>query len=267
MAYAGSHRALLSGSAFLPASRALFARFTTPPTYARKVLINNLIGSLIAAGVWGKLDALYLLAAADAQAARQNWVANQYNITAVNSPTFTTDRGYAGNGTSSYLRTNFNPTTAVSPRFTRNSAHASLTDLTSRAAANRVEFGAVSTLFTAEIATRYTGDLGLLRINNSAAPPAFSSTVSSGRFAVSRTGATAMEAYRNAASLGTSSDTSSAPINGEFYICCLNNVSSGLPSLYSTDQIAQTGFGGALSSAEIAAMDAAIATYLTAVGT
>ena len=243
----------------------LFARFTTPPDATRKALINTLIKSLKAAGVWAKLDALYILAAADAQAARRNWVADQYNLTEVNSPTFTADRGYAGNGSTSYLKTGFNPATAVSPQFTQNSAHASLSDRTSRSAAATVEFGAVTTSFTAEIATRYTGDSGLLRINSNSSPPSFTSAESSGRFAVSRTGATAMQAYRNASSLGTNSDASASPISSEFFICCVN-AAGGTPIAYSTDQISQVGFGAGLSGAEISAMDAAIAAYLTAVG-
>ncbi|WP_336802535.1 hypothetical protein, partial [Kaistia sp. MMO-174] len=73
-----------------------FARLTNQPTTARKKLYNDLIVSLKTAGVWAKLDALYVLAAADAQAARQNLVANAYNISASGSPVFTADRGYTG---------------------------------------------------------------------------------------------------------------------------------------------------------------------------
>lgn len=97
--------AILAGPRYLAQAKALFARMTTPPTRARMNLINQMIGALLDAGVWQKLDALYVMAAADSQAARLNWIADQYNLTAVNSPTFTVDSGYTGNGTSSYLST------------------------------------------------------------------------------------------------------------------------------------------------------------------
>lgn len=256
------------GGAYEAEATALFARFTTPPTSARKAIINTLIKALKDGGVWSKLDALYLTAAADAQAARRNWVQDAFNLTAVNSPTFTADRGYAGNGSSSYLRTGFNPTTAPSPKFAQNSAHVSLADRTSRAAASRVEMGAINagpTIFMAQIATRFTGGTALARITGSVTGiPAFASTESSGRFVVSRTGATAMEAYRNAASIGTSANASASLLNLEIYLGALN--SNGSPLLYSTDQIAQAGVGSALSGAEVATLDAAIAAYLTAVG-
>ena len=115
-------------------SRLRFSPFTTPPDPTRKALINTLVKSLKAAGVWTKLDALYLFAAADAQAARRNWIQDLYNATAVSSPTFAADRGYTGDGAAAYLDTGFNPSTASSPKLTQNSAHASAWDRTSRAA-------------------------------------------------------------------------------------------------------------------------------------
>ena len=119
----GSVATMGAGVSYDAAATALFARFTTPPTSARKAVINTLIVALKDAGVWSKLDALYLFAAADSQAARQNWVQDLYNATAVSSPTFTADRGYNGDGSASYVDSGFNPTTAVTPKFVQNSAY------------------------------------------------------------------------------------------------------------------------------------------------
>src|SRR5690606_35810663 len=97
---------------------------TTPPTRARQLLINTTITNLIAAGLWPKLDVLYLLAAADEQAARLNWKnPGTFTCTAVNSPTFTADRGFAGDGSTSYLDTNFNISSASGRLYEQNSAH------------------------------------------------------------------------------------------------------------------------------------------------
>lgn len=86
-----------------PDASALFARFTTPPTNTRRVQINTVITSLKTSGVWQKLDALYVTAAADSQAARQNWIGNVGNLTEVSSPAFVADRGYTGDGVASCL--------------------------------------------------------------------------------------------------------------------------------------------------------------------
>src|SRR5688500_11442038 len=53
---------------------ALALRFTTDPGEVRRGLVDDCIGALKAAGLWAKLDAFYMLAAHDAQAARCNWV-------------------------------------------------------------------------------------------------------------------------------------------------------------------------------------------------
>ncbi|MFZ5720310.1 MAG: hypothetical protein ACOY5Y_12720 [Pseudomonadota bacterium] len=96
---------------FSPEAEALFARFTVEPDVARKGLLDDLIAALKDAGVWTLLEGFYVLAAHDAQAARQNWRADVYNLTPVNGPAFTTDRGYVGDGASAHLDTGFDITT------------------------------------------------------------------------------------------------------------------------------------------------------------
>ncbi len=114
------------GRSYSAESLALFARFTTPPPFSRRPLIDNLIVSLKAAGVWTKLDAFYVLAVTDAQSAQRNWKEDAYNLTPTNSPVFTTDRGYACNGSSNYLATGFDPTTAVGGKFALNNMYMGL---------------------------------------------------------------------------------------------------------------------------------------------
>ncbi|MFG1464231.1 hypothetical protein V5F77_15175 [Xanthobacter sp. DSM 24535] len=53
---------------------ALLARMSVPPAAARKAQLDGLVQTLLAAGIWTKLDAFYILAAHDAQAARLNLV-------------------------------------------------------------------------------------------------------------------------------------------------------------------------------------------------
>jgi hypothetical protein len=59
------------------------------------VLINNFVVALKRATIWSSLDFLHVYAAADSQAALINWVnPGTFTGTLVNSPTFTTDRGF-----------------------------------------------------------------------------------------------------------------------------------------------------------------------------
>lgn len=109
------------GGGYDPAATALFARFTTPPTTARKALINDLIVSLKDGGVWDKLDVLWLIGA-DSQASTRNWVQDAFNLSAVNSPSFLADRRFASDGSTSYLETGFNLSSASGRKYMLNSA-------------------------------------------------------------------------------------------------------------------------------------------------
>jgi hypothetical protein len=108
---------------FRPESQALFARMQTQPLGWHARLIDRLIARRIASGSHARTDALHVMAMQDAQAASLNWVADAYNLTLGGSPTFAAYRGYTPNGSSTYLDTGFNPTTAVSPKFVQDSAH------------------------------------------------------------------------------------------------------------------------------------------------
>lgn len=110
------------------AASALFAAMTTPPTELRKQQINTLIVALKASGAWSLIDCLYVLAAADNQAARLNWKNPAlFTASAINSPTFTVDRGYASDGSTSLLDSGFNPATAGGS-YALNSAHLAIWD-------------------------------------------------------------------------------------------------------------------------------------------
>lgn len=80
------------------------------PSYAQCALQDALVGDLKDAGVWSKLDVFYVFATdGDSDFASINWKdPNNYEITEVNSPTFTTNKGWSTDGTSSYINTNYN---------------------------------------------------------------------------------------------------------------------------------------------------------------
>ena len=82
----------------------------TLPSASQQALQNQLVVDLKDAGVWSKLDLFYVFATdGDREYAAINWKdPNSFEITEFNSPTFTSNVGFTGNGSSSYLNTNWN---------------------------------------------------------------------------------------------------------------------------------------------------------------
>lgn len=268
MAFSGSRRALLGGGSYLAQSLALFARFTTPPTTADKRIINNTISALLNTGLWTKCDAIYFPAAATAQAAQRNWVQDLYNLTPTNSPTFTPYRGYAGNGTTSYLDTGFNPSSASSPKLTQNSAHISAWDNTSRAANSTTIIGArQSTANYDDITPFFTGSVSVGRVNSSAAAGISASVGGSrGQFVANRSNISNQQLYYNGASIGTNtSAVSVAPPNVNIMLLA-RGVNGSSPDAYTTDTVSQASIGSTLSSTDVANLYAISLAYMQAVG-
>lgn len=96
-----------------PETRLMLSSLLTEPSKSHTQLIDDTIYQLKQAGIWSKLDCLYLLAAPSTDVAAVNWVnPGQYNLKEVNSPTFTANQGYSGRVdavTPPYLQTGFNP--------------------------------------------------------------------------------------------------------------------------------------------------------------
>jgi hypothetical protein len=83
----------------------------TLPSSGQQTLQNQLLVDLKGGGIWSKLDTFGVFATdGDSDFALIDWK-RLSDYTAVNSPTFTTNEGFTGNGTSSYIDTNFNPAT------------------------------------------------------------------------------------------------------------------------------------------------------------
>ena len=77
------------------------------PDATRKRHMNTFISNMKADGLWQLLDVLWFTAAHSEAAALLNWVNANHTMSTVNEPTFTIDRGFAGNGVDSYVNTNY----------------------------------------------------------------------------------------------------------------------------------------------------------------
>ena len=256
--------ALIAGPAYAPETLALVARMTDPPPASRVILINNLIVALKSSGVWDDLEVFYILAAHDAQAARLNWKSTSYNLSAVGGPTFTTDRGYAGDGSTSYLNTGWSINTST--KFLQDSA----------------SFGAYCNVTNAPrgitlLGAIYTGaGFGYVLVNPQSATSTFKGALNlvgdedygaasggTGFSAFSRTASNLTTGYKNGVPVGTSTTASTGRPARTFWICAANNGTISRPT---ADRIAMAFAGAGLTDAKMLALHTAVLTYLTAVG-
>jgi hypothetical protein len=220
-------RAPVSG--YDPGAVALFARMTVQPDATRKQLISDRFVAGKAFSFWAKMDALWVHAAHDSQAGRMNWLAPIYDCLPINSPAFTTDRGFMGDGSSSYLDTGFNPSTAVSPKFVQDSGVLGIRSNTATAGtagslAGYYDTGAGT---GSTINPRAIGDIFSLRLNSAAAINSGGTSMTSvGMFVSSRLNSTAIVAYREGAVFKPSTaSTSQVPPNGNFRLGSINSAS------------------------------------------
>lgn len=244
------------GAVYAPQTDALLARMTVEPNGVRRSLINDLIVTLVNANLFTEMDGLYILAAHDAQASRLNWVSSSFDLTTVSAPTFTTDRGYQGNGTSSYLTSGFNPTTAPSPKFLQNDGHLGVWPLTSTAQ-DRDDIGNGNSFIRSLGAG---GTSAVARVNQASTGQIVNSTTAIGHTVASRLNGTTLNGYRNGAAALSPAVASAAPSNTPFYVC------SGGVAAFSSKQIAAAHWGAGLTSGEVSTVYSAIHTYLQAIG-
>ncbi|WP_337187017.1 hypothetical protein [Phenylobacterium sp.] len=236
---------------------ALFARFETDPGPERRALIDACIGALKAAGVWAKLDAFYMLAAHDAQAARLNWIQDAFNLQpgGAGTLTFTADLGCENGGTAAYLDTGFNDLTG-SALWTQDGMAAGGYVNAWAGVGNYFlgVFGAANLRIGASASNINT------RIHSAGSfNPAFAASLP-GHVVVVRSGAASSRVLRNGAQVGGISTAAS--------IASVDAAVVGLRSgaSHCADRLACLHLGGALSNAEGADLYAAILTYLTALG-
>ncbi len=246
-----------------PETSTLLAAVTSPQPGNRRLVINRLIAALKQTGVWEKLDLLYVLAAADTQAAGLNWkLPGAFSLSAVNSPTFVADRGYTGNGSSSYLDTAWTPgTNAV--QFQLNSAALGVYTTTDKGTAgNTIAVGA-SLSGISRINVRGLSDLPTVRLNDAGGGGQWSGLGPAGLYAVVRPDANTRVGYYNGTQKVTGSVASTVLPTSTLTICADHGASV---NNYSVEQVSVVFAGAALSAGEMAAAFTALRTYLQTVG-
>lgn len=257
----------------------LVAAFTTPPTTARKNRINTMILALKTAGVWSKLDLLYMMAAADTQCSKLNWKAPaSYTLTQLGATTvgFTANQGYIAAGGSanvSCLDTGWHRQIG-GVNMTQNSASIFLRPWDD-AAANLNCFGTSGASNNERLAmtAKQTLNSGQISAHLNAGSTAGITVVSLGTGGTAKTSVACRTAASGAASTqiyigvatttptAVDTDVSSTLNSNTVYVCATNE--NGTQSNSRTHRLSACGLGGALSGAEALALTNAIEAYMS----
>jgi len=243
-----------------PEAAAVAAAFTIPPSFSRASQIDTLVGSLKSAGVWSLIDVLYVMAAADSQAAGINWInPATFVLIPTGSPAFTANKGYTGNGATSYLDSGYNPSTAALG-MTLNDGHISGWSLSNLPAAsnNRIVGNTGTTSGRTLILLRNIGDFCSPLVND-AGGSTITNTTTQGHFIANRSGLSALQVYRNGSSIG-SLTTASASL-ATFSVSFLRD-----DTFFSTLQISCGSMGRSLTAPQSAAFYSALQVYMQSVG-
>lgn len=244
---------------------AYIAAMTVEPSSIRMGLINDLVVALKAAGIWSKLDCLYLLAAHDAQAARLNLKGpSSFALAATNTPVYTVDQGYKGTGLGStvggYLAGGFNPSTAGGG-YALNSAHLGIYIRTANTATLASQAGDIGTTGAAIYSRHPTaGTISTLLNDGTTSNTAGGTPNGLGHFVTSRTANTGYAKYHQGAVQTASGVVSTAVPNFIFSI-----LRSGAAS-YSDAEVCAAHWGSGLTAAEVTSLYNALHTYLQGVG-
>ncbi|WP_442583172.1 hypothetical protein ACSBOB_14940 [Mesorhizobium sp. ASY16-5R] len=254
--------------ALLPETEDLIAVFTTPPSDKRIALINDTIRALMGGPsptLWDKLDAFYVLAAHEPEAAHINWkspgtpgTAGSYKLTPFYGPTFIPDVGYKGDGADAYIDTNlagndpavFTTTSAVMGLWVHENPPGGSQYLIGQVSSSGERTVLAQSDATGSLAGRL-GSVGVVALGK--AP------VNSVHLTVSRTDNTSITRYfngRNAQAVSSASPTYSASN--------ITLLSRGTID-YSGATISVAYFGSGLSAEQVAELDSILRNYLNEV--
>ena len=257
MAQAGYWLCVGGGGSFESETVSLLSAMTTQPTDLRKSQINTLIVSLKAAGVWSKLGVLYVFAAAAAQAALLNWKNPSGTAAlATNSPTFTVDRGYSGDGVSAFIDTQIS--WSAVPGVSQNDAHIGAYVSAGNAAANFAGNSGAALLRL----TRTAGGLLVTRVNDGTDTTSDSVPATAGTHLVASRSASGGYARYIDGTAGTASVVASTGVGTGTLV----GLRSGGTYGASTTSLRALHAGSNLTAAEVLAVRSALQTYMAAVG-
>ena len=215
-------------------------------TNAEKTYINTFITAL--GTDFAEFDRLWIHGLSNSVAARTS-LANPTStmITAVNTPTFTANQGYTGNGTTSYLDTNYNPSTN-GVKYTRNNNLNGFYGLNATTGSNQLVVACGDAIgFNMNNPNFTNGVNSLCSVNSGVAVFGTQSATTSLNINY-RTNSTQVKRSRLGVLIDNITDTSQALSNVNFYICGRNQSGTFLNAC--NIQVSSSFFGsGAINQA------------------
>ena len=246
--------------------QAVYDLFTTKPSAAVAAADNAMIKALVDAGLWStKLDIFDVLAAhinSDGESLK-NWISpGTFDPTLVNAPAFVSLEGFTGNGSTSYIRTNWIPSTNAI-NFARNDASTGAY-IRNNVAGDLTAFGVLGNNNTFIILNPRTGGGNAIYSINSAAFETDANTDSRGMSIIRRDDSANHEVFRNKVEIGTGPDASAAIPDLELFGLAYNN--QGVLGNPSTHQLSLLFAGAGLTQADINIITDAFETRMDTLG-
>jgi hypothetical protein len=231
--------------------------------------VDVCIRGLKADGIWPLLDRFWPYGLAETSTQALIDFKARAAATAVNSPTFTAFRGYQGNGSTSYINSNYTPSTN-GVQHTQNSGSLFSHTNTTRVAADMQSIGyrhtttaagsLISPFFTGNIAG---GSVNAASVDSTGAVGSVSDVL--GTTMVVRTSASSQSTYKRGSHVATNaSSTSASPPAVPLFILA-RTTQAGVAQALDTARVALIGIGGDLS-AYAAALNRRVDACLSLVG-
>jgi hypothetical protein len=227
--------------------------------------VNTLIVGLKNDGVWSSLDRLWLYAGESSPQQAEIDLRNLATSTIHGTLTLAAG-GYTGDGSTGYIDTGFNPTTADG-NFSANAGSIGVYDRTNNTSDN---YGNTSMgQYNGSHITDIYPWTGAPQVNYDVNDSNFNSYHGAGDtttqgFWLVNLASSVVYLDRNGSNLATSSAGSTGLINNDMYVFSLD--SSGSPSGFLPDQLAASFIGGGLTSAQRTDLSSLLDAYMTAWG-
>jgi hypothetical protein len=266
-----------SGGSYEAEYDTVLAAMTTDPDTTNKGYQNTLVAALKTAGVWSLADCIYVTAihTNGGGEAYINWKnPGTFNLSdpGTTNPAFTAYQGFAGDGSSDYLSTNYNVST--------DGINASLNSTTvavynrgtvpDSPTGSRFFIGGNSFPNYAYVGVGVNGGGSFDGISQCHSADAYAIGFAigdggRGMFTHVRRGATDNELYKNGGSINADvEDYGGAEVTEDFFLFAMNN--NGSADTFTASQLSFIYIGGALTDTQVADMNTAVEAYMDSLG-
>ncbi len=198
----------------------------TKTSYTLSQDLNNLMNELDANGITTELDLFHPIGGleTDEQRLAPIKTTGTSPMTAVNSPTLGTN-GVNGNATTSYINTNWKPSTQA-VKYVRNSNCFGVYTKT-QSSNNYIEIGALDGASQSYLYSKGATDNQIGTANDNVLLSK-ATTISIGTKVITRLGANSRFHYENGNILGSDATASAVVVTANFYICAADDSGTGL---------------------------------------